>query len=53
MAELVDAPVLGTGFARSEGSSPFIRMLTFEWLNNIVDLYVNCNLAAVKSLVSI
>ncbi len=27
MAELVDAPVLGTGFARSEGSSPFIRIL--------------------------
>ena len=23
MAELVDAPVLGTGFVRSEGSSPF------------------------------
>jgi hypothetical protein len=27
MAELVDAPVLGTGFARSEGSSPFIRII--------------------------
>jgi hypothetical protein len=26
MAELVDAPDLGSGFARSEGSSPFIRM---------------------------
>jgi hypothetical protein len=25
MAELVDAPDLGSGFARSEGSSPFIR----------------------------
>jgi hypothetical protein len=30
MAELVDAPVLGTGFARSEGSSPFIRILKTE-----------------------
>jgi hypothetical protein len=29
MAELVDAPVLGTGFARSEGSSPFIRILEY------------------------
>ena len=28
MAELVDAPDLGSGFARSEGSSPFIRILT-------------------------
>jgi hypothetical protein len=27
MAELVDAPDLGSGFARSEGSSPFIRIL--------------------------
>jgi hypothetical protein len=26
MAELVDAPDLGSGFARSEGSSPFIRI---------------------------
>ena len=34
MAELVDAPVLGTGFARSEGSSPFIRILTVERVNN-------------------
>jgi hypothetical protein len=25
MAELVDAPDLGSGFARSEGSIPFIR----------------------------
>jgi hypothetical protein len=30
MAELVDAPVLGTGFARSEGSSPFIRIKESE-----------------------
>ncbi len=28
MAELVDAPDLGSGFARSEGSSPFIRIMT-------------------------
>jgi hypothetical protein len=34
MAELVDAPVLGTGFARSEGSSPFIRILITESSNN-------------------
>jgi hypothetical protein len=27
MAELVDAPDLGSGFSRSEGSSPFIRIL--------------------------
>jgi hypothetical protein len=27
MAELVDAPDLGSGFARSEGSIPFIRTL--------------------------
>jgi hypothetical protein len=27
MAELVDAPDLGSGFARSEGSSPFIRIV--------------------------
>jgi hypothetical protein len=33
MAELVDAPVLGTGFARSEGSSPFIRILKTEKSN--------------------
>ncbi len=26
VAELVDAPDLGSGFARSEGSSPFIRI---------------------------
>jgi hypothetical protein len=26
MAELVDAPDLGSGFARSEGSIPFIRI---------------------------
>ncbi len=31
MAELVDAPDLGSGFARSEGSSPFIRtVIRFE-----------------------
>ena len=30
MAELVDAPDLGSGFARSEGSSPFIRILSFK-----------------------
>jgi hypothetical protein len=29
VAELVDAPGLGSGFARSEGSSPFIRI----WVN--------------------
>jgi hypothetical protein len=28
MAELVDAPDLGSGFARSEGSIPFIRTVT-------------------------
>jgi hypothetical protein len=28
MAELVDAPDLGSGFARSEGSIPFIRILS-------------------------
>ena len=44
MAELVDAPVLGTGFARSEGSSPFIRILTTsESANSLAaySLYVN------------
>jgi hypothetical protein len=34
MAELVDAPDLGSGFARSEGSSPFIRIekASIDWL---------------------
>jgi hypothetical protein len=30
MAELVDAPDLGSGFARSEGSIPFIRIFGFK-----------------------
>jgi hypothetical protein len=30
MAELVDAPDLGSGFARSEGSIPFIRTFKFK-----------------------
>ena len=30
MAELVDALDLGSGFARSEGSSPFIRILDYQ-----------------------
>ena len=34
MAELVDAPDLGSGFARSEGSSPFIRI--FERLYTVI-----------------
>jgi hypothetical protein len=44
MAELVDAPVLGTGFARSEGSSPFIRILKPEESNDrssTYSLYIN------------
>ena len=32
MAELVDAPDLGSGFARSEGSSPFIRIFNTDAL---------------------
>tara|TARA_B100000424_G_scaffold262194_1_gene247973 strand:+ start:336 stop:551 length:216 start_codon:yes stop_codon:yes gene_type:complete len=31
MAELVDAPVLGTGLARGEGSSP---SLAYHWSKN-------------------
>jgi hypothetical protein len=31
MAELVDAPDLGSGFARSEGSSPFIRIFNTKF----------------------
>lgn len=30
VAELVDALDLGSSFARSEGSSPFIRMITTQ-----------------------
>ncbi len=30
VAELVDAPDLGSGSARSEGSSPFIRIKYFN-----------------------
>ena len=32
VAELVDAPDLGSGAARREGSSPFIRTTFFELL---------------------
>ena len=47
MAELVDAPVLGTGFARSEGSSPFIRIWAYfdkeypSQLAGVLYLYVS------------
>ncbi len=34
VAELVDAPDLGSGAARREGSSPFIRTITFVHVNN-------------------
>jgi hypothetical protein len=30
MAELVDALDLGSSFSRSEGSSPFVRILSFK-----------------------
>jgi hypothetical protein len=53
MAELVDAPVLGTGFARSEGSSPFIRILKSEESNDrgkAYSLYINNLFVVVNKL---
>ena len=43
MAELVDAPDLGSGFARSEGSSPFIRILLQVFSTTVSWLYARFN----------
>ena len=32
MVELVDTPVLGTGLARGEGSSPFSPTISNKWV---------------------
>jgi hypothetical protein len=48
MAELVDAPDLGSGFARSEGSSPFIRTFrNLPWKRTI-----DCTLTNYLSLLT-
>ena len=55
MAELVDAPVLGTGFARSEGSSPFIRILKTSESNdrsNIYSLYISNLFVVISKLLT-
>ena len=55
MAELVDAPVLGTGFARSEGSSPFIRILKTSESNDkstAYSLYINNLFVVISKLLT-
>jgi hypothetical protein len=49
MAELVDAPDLGSGFARSEGSSPFIRIL-IQMLSTKESRFSCCTLTNYLSL---
>lgn len=44
MAELADAPDLGSGSERSEGSSPFIRTRLNPWQVKDLSLIITPNL---------
>jgi hypothetical protein len=54
VVELVDTPVLGTGFERSEGSNPFSPTKSNYWVNLVaqgVALWVICCIAVKRKYV--